>query len=831
MNLPINLALALKLVRRDWKSGELNILGAALIIAVAATTAVSLFGHRLTRTMETQAAEFLAADLVVSSHEAYAEEWFRKSQEMGLTHARTVEFPSVLVENNELLLTGAKAVSDAYPLRGTVKTTVGDLAAETAALEAPQPGTAWVDSRVLNSLKLDLNDSITLGEKTLMVARIITHEPDRRGDMYSLSPRVMFNLADLDATGVIQPGSNAHYYALFAGDPVKILAFKQWLKPLLHPGQQLVDIHEDRPELGNALSRAERYLGLSSIVIVLIAGVAIAMSARRYTERHYDLTALLKCMGAKERDVLLIHLMQYLVIGITASFAGCALGYMAQEGVAWWLKGILPHALVPPAWYAPLFGVAAGLFVLLGFALPPVLRLKRLPPLRVLRRDLSPMPSSAWTVYGLALATLGLLVWRYTGDGRMTAIVLGIALSALAAAGLCVLGLLKASRRLIPHLSLSWRFGLQNLTRRPRLGMTQILAFGLTATAMLVSLLVRTELIQEWRRQLPENAPNYFALNLFEGDLPAFRSFMAQHNIVVSDFYPVIRGRFTEVNGVDVHALAHKDSQGEGAVKRDLSLTWSEVPPTDNRLTEGEWWAGNPQPGLVSVEAKLAESLQIHRGDRLTFSIDGQQRQAVVNSLRSVRWDTMRPNFYMIFSPGTLSGFPARWLTSFYLPADKKPDLVSLAKSFPALTLLEVDQLLKQFQTILKEISLSIDFVLIFALAAGFAVLFASVRATLDERLREDALLRAMGASRNLLRKSLSVEFATLGLLSGLLAAATTEAIAWSLFSRVFDLHPRWHWEIWLLAPLVGALAVGVSGYAHTRGIVRSSPIKILREL
>ncbi|MCX7113092.1 MAG: ABC transporter permease [Proteobacteria bacterium] len=831
MRLPINLTLALKLVRRDWSSGELNILGLALIIAVAASTAVSLFGHRLTRTMETQAAEFLAADLVVSSHDAYAEEWFRKAVEMGLANARTVEFPSVLVENNELLLTGAKAVSDAYPLRGAMRTTLSDLAAETTAKEAPLPGEAWVDSRVLHTLKLALNDSITLGEKPLKLARIITHEPDRRGDLYSLSPRILFNLADLAAAGVIRPGSNAHYYALFAGDPIQILAFKRWLKPLLHPGQQLVDIHEDRPELGNALSRAERYLGLSSIVIVLIAGVAIAMSARRYTERHYDLTALLKCMGAKERDVLSIHLLQYLVIGIAFSGAGCAIGFLAQEGVAWWLKGILPHALVPPAWYAPLFGVAAGLFVLLGFALPPVLSLKRLPPLRVLRRDLSPLPSSAWTVYGLALATLGILVWRYTGDGRMTAIVLGITLATLAAAGLCVLALLKASRRLIPFLSLSWRFGLQNLTRRPRLGMTQILAFGLTATAMLISLLVRTELIQEWRRQLPANAPNYFVLNLFEEDLSAFRGFLDQHSIIASDFYPIIRGRFTEVNGVDVHTLAHKESQGEGAINRDLSLTWSQLPPADNPLTGGKWWGRNPPSGLVSVEAKLAESLQIHLGDKLGFSIDGQKRQAVVNSLRSVRWDTMRPNFYMIFSPGTLDGFPARWLTSFYVPPDKKPDLVQLAKRFPAVTLLEVDQLLKQFQTILKEISLSIDFILVFALAAGFAVLFASVRATLDERLREDALLRAMGASSSLLRKSLSIEFATLGMLSGLLAAATTEAIAWALFSRVFDLSPRFHWEIWILAPLLGALAVGVAGYAHTRGIVRSSPIKILREL
>ncbi|PZN74111.1 MAG: ABC transporter permease [Candidatus Methylumidiphilus alinenensis] len=856
MKLPINLALALKLVRRDWRSGELNILGLALIIAVAASTAVSLFGHRLTRTMETQAAEFLAADLVVSSHEADADAWFSKAVEMGLKTARTVEFPSVLVENNELLLTGAKAVSDAYPLRGALRTTASDIAAETVANEAPPPGTAWVDNRVLNSLKLSLGDSVTLGEKPLKLARIITHEPDRRGDLYSLSPRILFNLADLEATAVIRPGSNAHYYALFAGDVKAILEFKQWLKPLLHPGQKLVDIHEDRPELGNALSRAERYLGLSSIVIVLIAGVAIAMSARRYSERHYDLTALLKCMGAKERDVLTIHLLQYLVIGMVFSLVGCILGFLAQEGVAWWLKGILPHELVPPAWYAPLFGVAVGLFVLFGFALPPMLSLKRLPPLRVLRRDLAPMPSSAWTVYGLALVTLSLLVWRYTGDGRMTAIVLGIALATLGVAGLLVLALLKALRRLIPLLGLSWRFGLQNLTRRPRLGMVQILAFGLTATAMLVSLLVRTELIQEWQRQLPPNAPNYFALNLFEGDLPAFREFLSQHGIFASDFYPIVRGRFTEVNGVDVHTLTHKDSQGEGAANRDLSLTWSEVPPTDNRLTEGEWWGDSPasafelgrrsgrqeippaplfqrevKPGLVSVEAKLAESLQIKLGDKLGFSIDGQKLDAVVVSLRSVRWDTMRPNFYMIFSPGTLNGFPARWLTSFYCPQNKKADLVGLAKRFPAVTLLEVDQLLKQFQTILKEISLSIDFVLTFALAAGFAVLFASVRATLDERLREDALLRAMGASRSLLRKSLTVEFATLGLLSGLLAAAATEAIAWALFSKTFELHARFHWQMWILAPLAGILAVGVSGYIHTRGIVRSSPVKVLREV
>jgi len=831
MSLRVNLGLALKLVLRDWRSGELSILVGALVIAVAGSTAVSLFGHRLTRTMETQAAEFLAADMVVSAHESSPEDWFRKASELGLSQTRTIEFPTVVVENGELLLTGAKGVSAGYPLRGTLRTTTTDLAAEATTSEVPEPGTAWVDQRVLNSLKLSLGDSIALGEKTLKLTRILTHEPDRRGDLYSLSPRVLFNLADLEAAAVIRPGSNAHYYALFAGEENRILDFKHWLKPLLHPGQKVADIHEDRPELGNALSRAERYLGLSSTVIVLIAGVAIAMSARRYSERHYDLTALLKCLGAKERDVLLIHLTQYLVIGLASSVLGCALGYLAQEGVAWWLKGILPQALVTPVWYAPLYGLAAGIFVLIGFALPPVLRLKRLPPLRVLRRDLAPLPSSAWTVYGLALSTLALLIWRYTGDGRMTAIVMGIALGVLAAASLLVMALLRSSRRLLPLLSLPWRFGLQNLTRNPRLGLSQILAFGLTLTAMLVSLLVRTELIQEWQRQLPVNAPNYFALNLFEADLPNFRQFLIEHGIESSAFFPTVRGRLTAINGVDVHTLAHKDSQGEGAINRELSLTWSDAPPADNRLTEGDWWGPSTGPGNVSVEAKLAESLQIHLGDTLTFSIAGQENKAVVTSLRSVRWDTLRPNFYMIFSPGSLQGHPATWLTSFHVPAGKKQDLVALAKSFPAVTLLEVEQLLKQFQAILKEISLAIEFVLAFALAAGFSVLFASVRATLDERLRENALLRAMGASRILLRRSLGMEFAALGLLSGLLAAAASEAIAWVLFNRVFELQPRFHGEIWLLAPLLGALAVGVSGYLHTRGVIKGSPMKILREL
>lgn len=829
-NLP---KLAFKLVARDWRSGELTILAAALFIAVAASTAVSLLGDRLNRTMALQAAEFLGADLSVSGHQPPSPDWGTEAAALGLRRSETAEFASVLVENDELLLVGVKAVAEGYPLRGAVKTSLGDLAASAETHDIPAPGEVWVEPRVLSALKLAPGGEITVGEKPLRVTRIITHEPDRRGDLYSLSPRVMINHADLEATRIIQPGSHVHYYALFAGPDKALRRFKSWLKPHLHPGQRITDLHEDRPELGNALSRAERYLGLTSIAVVLIAGVAIAMSARRYTERHFDLTAMLKCLGARERDVLSIHLSQFALVGLAGSTLGCAAGYGLQAGVVYLIRNLLPHSLAEPGLFSLLFGTGAGLLILFGFSLPPILRLKRLPPLRVLRRDLEPLPSSAWLVFGVAALTLAALMWRYTEDWKMTATVLAIGGAAVAGFSLLGLSLLGLGRLLVPHVPLALRFGLQHLTRRPKLGVSQILAFSITLVAMQVSLLVRTELLQEWQRQLPSDTPNHFALNLFDADLERFRDFLGQEGIRSSEFYPIVRGRLTAVNGQDVFRIVSKDSRAEGAINRELSLTWSDKIPPDNRIARGDWWRGpnGADPVRVSVEQGLADSLGLSLGDRLSFNIGGQDLSAVVASFRTVRWDTMAPNFFMIFSPGTLDAYPHTWLTSFYLPPGQKPALARLAKAFPGVTILEVDRLLQQFQSILQQVTRAIEFVLLLALAAGFTVLFAAVRATLDERIYEDVLLRTMGAGRKLLRRAQWVEFSALGFMAGILASAISEVITWILFSRVFDLSYRFHWEAWLVTPVLGALAVGLAGYWNTRTVVRNSPMRVLREL
>lgn len=825
-----HLTLPLKLLRRDWRAGELSILVAALIIAVASSTAISLFADRLQRTMTGQAAEFLAADMVVTSHDPMPEEWQEKARESTLRTARTAEFASVLIENDELLLAGIKAVSPEYPLRGYLKTIVDDYATEQRVYGGPEPGTAWVEKRVLSALKLSPGDTVRIGEKSFEVTRLITYEPDKRGDFYSLAPRVMIHLADLEAAGILQPGSHVHHFLLFAGEEKPLLRFKRWLKPNLNPSQRVMDIHEDRPELGNALTRAQRYLGLSSIVVILISGVAVAMAARRYTERHFDNTAILRCLGSRQNAILGIYFSQFLVVGIIASGAGCAVGWLAQDALFYFLKPLLPQTLASPSPLALSIGFCIGMTTLFGFALPPLLRLKRVSPLRVLRRDLDPLPSSAWLVYGLALAIVSTLIWRYTEDYKLTFYILFVGMAALLVLSLLIHALLKLSRRLLPRLGLAWRFGLRNLGREPQASIVQILAFSIVLLAMSLTAIVRSDLIDTWQAQLPPDAPNHFALNIFARDMEPFKQDLAAENLEVSRFYPIVRGRLTEVDNVAVMKIVGKESRTEAAINRDLSLTWAETVPEGNRIVRGRWWE-KPAPQRVSVEEKLAEGLGIELKETLTFAVGGEQFSAIVDSIRSVEWDSMRPNFYMIFSPGSLDGFPSTYITSFYLPPGNRTFLNKLVKRYPGITILDVDSIVHQFKTILNQITQAIDYVLIFALLAGLTVLFAAVHATLDNRLYDGALLRTLGASRKLLRLSHLVEFVVLGALAGLLAAMVSEIVTWVLYSRILEMDYTVKWKVWLAAPLIGALSVGLFGYWGTRRVVNKSPVIVLREL
>jgi putative ABC transport system permease protein len=820
---------ALRMLWRDSRSGELTILFLALLIAVTSSTAIALFADRLERTMTDQTAEFLAADMVISSHATIPESWLEKAKQLNLAQAQTAEFSSVLIEHDELLLAGIKAVSAGYPLRGFLKTTTSDYSTETIEHQGPEPGFAWVEKRVLSALKLNMGDSLTVGEKKLVVSKIITYEPDKQGDVYSLSPRAMINKQDLQETGVIQPGSHVHYFFQFSGEQSQLTEFKRWVKPQLNLAQRIMDIHEDRPELGSALNRAKRYLGLSSIVVIIISGVAIAMATRRYTERHMDATAILRCLGCKQSDVLWLFISQFLILGLMTSALGCGLGWVVQEMLFELLRNLLPQTIAKSGVLAVFFGMMTGMTVLIGFALPPLLRLKRVSPVKVLRRDLEPLPSSAWLVYGLAFGIVGILIWRYTEDLNMTVTIFCAGLVLLLVLGVLVYLLLILARRSLPIMTLNWRFGLQGLLRNSRATISQILAFTITLVAMALSFTVRTDLIENWHKQLPEHAANHFALNIFPEQLPSLQQAFKEQGIEGSQFFPVIRGRLTEINGVPVQKIVSKDSQGESATHRELSLTWTENLPEDNKVVIGSWWTPEKK-GQVSVEQKLADSLKIRLGDQLLFVVGGQKLTATVSSIRSLQWDTMKPNFYMIFSPGTLESFPGTFLTSFYLPDNKKTVLNQLVKQYPAMTILEVDLILKQFKTILTQLTEAINYLLYFALMAGFTVLFSAIYSTLDNRIYESALLRTFGANRSLLRLTHIIEFTLLGLVSGVLAVIISEGLLYALYSKALTMDYRPTYYLWIALPLIGAFSVGLAGCWGVRHVVNIPPLRVLRD-
>jgi putative ABC transport system permease protein len=823
--------LALRLLGREWRAGEQRILVAALVIAVAASTAIGFFTDRLGRGMVNQSADFLGADLALVAPRAVEPAWLEQADSWGLRVAETLVFASVVVSGNELQLSSVKAVDENFPLRGSLRTAAAPFAEDSATADTPKAGEAWAAATLMNRLGLEIGDQVEVGAHTLTVTRVLTFEPGQAGNVFGVSPRLLMSRADLPATQVIQPGSRLSYRYLFAGPERAVKRYRDWLKSQLGPSHTLLGVHEGRRAVGTALERAERFLGLSILAAIILAGVAIAMAARRYSERHFDMSAMLRCLGASQRELLHIYLPQLAMIGLLASAVGCLFGWLAQLGLLYLLADLLPMAPSGTSGWPVLAGFATGLIALAGFALPPVMRLRDVPPLRVLRHELMPMPSSAWLVYGAAVLSIVALMWRYTDSWALTLTVLGG--GAAAAALLALLGfiLLYAGRRLNASVGVAWRFGVNNLWRRSRTSVSQILAFGLTLMAMSAIALVRTDLLTTWRSQLPEDVPNHFAINILPEQVDSVHEFLNQHGLAASQLYPMVRARLVSINSQGVREAVTKEARSDNALNRELNLTWTTKLQDDNHIVTGRWWkAADEGKPLVSIESKLAERLGIVVGDELGFSLGGETFAATVTSIRSVQWDSFRPNFYMVFPPGVLDGYAATYMTSFYLPASQKALLIDLVRSFPAVTILEMDLIIEQVERIFRQVTLAVEYVLLFVLLAGFAVLFAALQASLDERLYEGALLRALGGSRRQLRAGHLAEFAALGLLAGLVAAIGTESLAWILYSHVMNLDYTFKWQVWLVAPLTGALLIGAAGYWGTRTVVARSPMHLLRE-
>ncbi|MCK5871572.1 MAG: FtsX-like permease family protein [Methylococcales bacterium] len=823
-------SLALRFLWREGRSGELTILLIALIIAISSSTAVSLFSDRLQQTLLHQTAEFLAGDLSISSSNILPTVWNSKAKKHHLKQAETIEFSTMLVENDQLLLVGIKAVSPLYPLRGGLKNTQTDYTQEKPSKTPPQRGNVWVDARVLSALKLKIGDTITIGEKKLVITSIITYEPDKRGDFYSLSPRVMMSTLDLIATRVIRKGSHVHYFTQFSGEETDLMAFKRWGKTQLTPSQRIMDIYQDRPELGSALKNTKYYLSLSSIVVVLISGIAVAMAARRYTERHFNTAAILRCLGCTQREILRVYTYQFLYLGIFAGIIGCSLGWLGQEQLFQHLRNLFPSKVAEPYIFSIVLGFLTGLIILANFTLPPLLRLKKVSALRVLRNELEPISNSAWLIYSSTFILVSFFLWHYTDDYKSAILILSGSLLVVLVLGLGLYKLLLKIKSRVNNLPLCFRFGAQALLQNPKTTVIQLLAFSLTLVSILLSLVLSQELINDWQTQLPEKNPNHFALNLFPDHLKNFNKDLINEKIKPEALYPIVKGRLTKINGKNVHQQVTKDSQGQRAVQRDLSLTYSLTLPEYNTIIAGDWWKNTaPEKGQVSIEKKLAKSLDIDVNDELTFSIGSEEFKATVSSIRKVRWQTMRPNFYMIFSPATLENYAKTYLTSFYLPKENQSSLKALIKKYPSIMIFKVDTVLAQLKTLLLQVTQSINALSYFALLAGFCVLFAAIASTLDQRFNEGVIMRTLGARQSLLRCSYLLEFSLLGFVAGLLAIIIAEALIFGLYFFILQLDYHFHWLLWAATPIVGMLVVMIAGCLGVRKIITTPPARLLQ--
>ncbi len=825
-----NLSLSLRLLWREWKGGELRLLLIALVIAVTASCAVGFFTDRVERALVRQATDFLGADLVLRTARPFQQDLAAEARSRNLEFSRQLVFPSMLINGDRMLLTSIKVVDDRYPLKGQLKVSDNRDSGILAVNQGPRAGELWLEPRVLESLQLAVGDPVELGTAVFTVGKLLMHEPDRGGGLFSLQPRAMMHITDLPRTEVIQPGSRVQYRYLFNGPEQPLQSLRSWLQGQLKSGERILDIRRENPSLGRTLSRAQSYLNLSGLMAVIMASIAIAMAARRYSERHYDTAALLRCFGQSQQQILKLYGLQLLIAGVAASAIGVLLGWLAQLLLVELLAGLVPGTLPGPGLLPALVGFATGILVLAGFALPPLLRLSDVTPLRVLRRELSPLPRAAWLVYGLSMMMILLLLWVYSRDLKLTLIIAGIGGVATLILGLLAWLLLTGLARI--RGPLAWRLASKNLLRHPRDSLSQLFAFGVTLAAMALILLVRSELLQNWKEQLPDQAPNNFLINIQPWQVATLEDYFKANGITHSGIYPMVRGRLSHINDQAAEQQLPQGSPGRRAIRRELNLTFSDQLAADNRIEAGRWWQpGDQGKALISLERDLARDLGVGLGDRLRFSFGERSVDAEIISLRSLDWGSLRPNFFVVFAPGGLEGLPANYITSFYLPSERSPLLNQLMQQFPTLTLLEVDRLLENIRTIVEQVSIAVEYVMLFVLAAGITVMFAALATSIDERLQEGALIRTLGGSSNTLIRMLSVEFLLMGLLAGALAALLDEAVSYWLYEQLFKLDYQPSPALWLWTPLLGALLVVCAGLVGTRKVVRQSPLKVLREL
>ncbi|QTX19796.1 ABC transporter permease [Comamonas aquatica] len=825
---------------RDARAGELRLLWVAVTLAVAALTSVAFFANRLEAGLQRDARQLLGGDVVIASDDGQLQRFVDQAEALGLHHVTTLVFPTMgratEARGGMAKLVALKAVDQGYPLRGRLQVADAADAAGRATAEIPAPGQAWVDAALLSALELQVGDTLLLGDASLRIAQVITAEPDRGGGFMSFAPRVMIHAQDLAATGLVQPASRITWRLAVAGEDAQTVArYAAWAQAQIGEGRRaglrLESLDSGSPEMRRTLERGEKFLSLVALLAALLSAVAVALAARTFAQGHLDVAAMLRVLGLPQRRIAAAYALEFAVVGLLASLLGVALGWGVHHAFVWLLAGLVADGLPPPNLWPVGFGVGMGMTLLLAFGLPPVLQLAQVPPLRVLRRDVGAIKPLSAGVLGVGVLGFGALLMVVSRDPRLGGIAVGgFAAAALLFAALAWVAVWLLRRLVRENAAPRWLIlATRQLAARPGYAVVQVssLAVGLLALVLLVLLvLLRTDLVSSWRQATPAHAPNRFVINIMPDQAQAFRSHLEQAGVQGYDWFPMIRGRLVEVNGQAVRPENYTDDRAQRMLDREFNLSNALAMPDKNTVTAGQWVAGEADG--ASVEDGIAQTLGLHLGDTLVFDIGGVRHSARLTSLRKVDWGSMRANFFIMFPVASVPDVPTTYMAAYRAPAQAGFDN-ALLRQFPNITNVDLDSTIAQVQRVLDQVIRAVEFLFAFTLAAGLVVLFAAVTATREERAREYAIMRALGAQSRLLRQVQRAELAGVGLLAGFLASCVAMLVGWALARWVFEFAWTAVWWVPLAGALAGAVLALGAGWWGLREVLQRPVVHSLR--
>ena len=822
---------------RDWRAGELHVLVLAIALAVAALSAVGFFADRLQSGLNRDARQLMGGDAVVRSDQPAPRAFEAQARALGLEVTEHVGFPTMGraddAHGGAARLVALKAVQNNYPLRGELRVAADPEGPDQATRQVPPPGSAWVDTPLLVALDLKVGDTLWLGDRSFVIDRVITLEPDRGAGFMSFAPRVMIHADDLAATGLVQPASRLSYRLVVAGDDATVRRYTQWAEAELRRpdvrGVGLESFDSGRPEMEQTLARAEKFLNLVALLAALLSAVAVGIAARVYASRHLDDCAMMRVLGLSQGTMARAYTLAFVVVGLVAGLLGVLLGYAVHHGFVWLLSELVNAQLPPPSGWPALFGLGVGLTLMLAFGLPPVLQLARVPPLRVIRREVGNLKPASLAVLGVGALGFAALLLAASRDLTLGLIAVGGFAAAVAVFALASYAAVRVLRAVVNEsVAPRWlRLATRQLSARPAYAVVQVSALSVGLLALVLLVLLRTDLITSWQQATPPDAPNRFVINIQPEQASSFQTTLREQGVERYDWYPMIRGRLVAING---RTVAPEDFEGDRAqrlVDREFNLSHSAEPPPHNQVVAGRWQPD--EEGAISIEDGLAEALGLVLGDRLTFDIAGIPVEARITSLRRVDWGSMRVNFFAMFPVSQMPDVPLSYISAYRAPETPGFDN-ALVRAFPNITNVDMSSTIAQVQRVLGQVIRAVEFLFAFTLAAGLVVLFAAITATRTEREREYAILRAVGAQAALLRQVQRAELLGVGLLAGFLASLVAVVVGWALARYAFEF--EWNASPWV--PLAGSLAGAglalAAGWWGLRGVLRTPVVETLRK-